>query len=215
MSYYKLNIKRFDITLELDSIGSRFMAKEFDKWMETILKVSFSGTVLHERHEDDIEESNVNTPSVYISGAGETEKDSVLKVSENDDSLTRNEFQKVLQKKITFSSEISEKIDVMPPVSEEASIIEELINLKNPESMLDYLLITAYYLKEHKQLDRYSLKQINSKIINFTKKPIDHAVIQKAVAKNYIEIVPDFTDVAGVTEYRLTDEGENYLLNVL
>lgn len=93
--------------------------------------------------------------------------------------------------------------------------LNNLIQLKKPDNMFDYLLIAAYYLKEGEYLDRYSLKQINSKIFAYTRKPIDHSIIQKAVAKNYIEVVPDYTGMAEVTEYVITDEGENYIINEL
>ncbi|MEI7473888.1 MAG: hypothetical protein WCK67_03840 [bacterium] len=93
--------------------------------------------------------------------------------------------------------------------------LDNLIQLKKPDNMFDYLLIAAYYLKEGEFLDRYSLKQMNSKIFPYTRKPIDHSIIQKAVARNYIEVVPDYTGMAEVTEYVITDEGENYLINEL
>lgn len=91
--------------------------------------------------------------------------------------------------------------------------LEELISLKTPESKLDYLLVAAYYLQTKESLFKYSLKQLNSKIMPFLGALIDHSVIHNAVAHDFIEVVPDYNGVADVTEYRLTEEGENYLFN--
>lgn len=95
--------------------------------------------------------------------------------------------------------------------TEELNTLESLIQYKKPESLLEYLLVTAYYLTEIEKYDRYSLKQINAQVINYTRSPIDHSIVQKSVQQKYIEVVPDFTGMAGITEYRITDEGKAYL----
>ena len=91
--------------------------------------------------------------------------------------------------------------------------LEELISLKRPESKLDYLLITAYYLQAKENIFKYSLKQLNSKIVPFLGDLVDHSVIHEAVANDFIEVVPDYNGSSDVTEYRLTEQGENYLLS--
>lgn len=104
---------------------------------------------------------------------------------------------------------------IVPGKALDLKDLDNLIQLKKPNNMFDYLLIAAYYLKESEYRDRYSLKQINAKVFPYTKKPIDHSIIQKAVARNYVEVVPDYTGMAEVTEYVITEDGENYLLNEL
>ena len=89
---------------------------------------------------------------------------------------------------------------------------KKLTIFKNPESKLDYILLTAYYLQNKENLYKYSLKQINSKTMPFLGSLIDHYIIHDAVASGFIEVVPDYNGTADVTEYRLTEEGENYLL---
>ena len=91
----------------------------------------------------------------------------------------------------------------------------ELLAVKNPQSKLDYLLLTAYYLQIKEDLFKYSLKQLNSKAMPFLGSLIDHSIIHNAVAHDFIEVVPDYNGTAEVTEYRLTLVGENYLLNEL
>ena len=48
----------------------------------------------------------------------------------------------------------------------------------------------------------------------FSKIPIDHSIIQQAVSKNYMEVVPDYTGMAAVTEYTITAEGIDYITNI-
>jgi len=93
--------------------------------------------------------------------------------------------------------------------------MEDLIAIKKPESKLDFLLLTAYFLQNKQNLFKYSLKQINSKAMPFLGSLIDHSVIHNAVAHDFVEVVPDYNGSAEVTEYSLTVEGENYFLNEL
>lgn len=91
--------------------------------------------------------------------------------------------------------------------------LEELIALKKPETKLEYLLLTAFYLQTRENLFKYSLKQLNSKAMPFLGSLIDHFVVNNAVTQNLIEVVPDYNGTADVTEYCLTQEGENYLFS--
>lgn len=93
--------------------------------------------------------------------------------------------------------------------------LEDLIYLKKPQTKLDYLLLTSYYMQENEDLDKYSLKQINSYALPHTKEPIDHSVIHEAVAHEYLEVVPDYLGTTDITEYKLTNEGRDYILNEL
>lgn len=93
--------------------------------------------------------------------------------------------------------------------------LEDLIYLKKPQTKLDYLLISSYYLQEKEDTEKYSLKQINSAIVPHIKDPIDHSVIHEAVGHEYFEVIPDYLGTAGVTEYKITEEGVDYILNEL
>lgn len=93
--------------------------------------------------------------------------------------------------------------------------LEDLIYLKKPQTKLDYLLIAAYYLQEKEDIEKYSLKQVNSTIMPHIKEPVDHSVIHEAVGHEYLEVVPDYLGSGGVTEYKITKEGIEYILNEL
>ena len=111
-------------------------------------------------------------------------------------------------------SEIKENISKITKSVKEINVLKDFIEDKNPVELLDYLVLAAYYLHNVEMLDRYSLKQINSKIFPFSKRAIDHSVLQEAVSKNYIEVIPDYTGMSDVTEYKITADGEKYFLSM-
>lgn len=88
-----------------------------------------------------------------------------------------------------------------------------LVNSKNTTDKFHYLMITAYYLSEFEKLERFSLKQINSKLMQNLSEVIDHTTLQAAINQNFIELVPDLTGTSEVGEYRITPAGEDFFAN--
>lgn len=84
---------------------------------------------------------------------------------------------------------------------------------KNIEKKIDYLLLTSYYLTQYEQRPRFTLKQLNAKLMQNLACIIDHSVLQEAINRNYIECLPDLTGIVGTSEYRLTAYGEKVLLD--
>lgn len=80
------------------------------------------------------------------------------------------------------------------------------------ERKIDYLLLTAYYLTQFEQKPRFTLKQLNAKLMQNLAVILDHGVIQEGINRDYIECLPDLTGAAGASEYRLTAYGEKVLL---
>lgn len=148
------------------------------------------------------------------------EAERAFKANQKFQAPEHNEFFEVLQEKFNSIPEIVNEKTVQgnTEISNKApkfATLEDLLNLKKHDTLLDFLIITAYYLRAIELTDRFSLKQLNSKAMSLAKKPIDHSIIQEAVKKEYLEIIPDYTGMADVTEYKLTPEGESYLLNEL
>ena len=85
--------------------------------------------------------------------------------------------------------------------------LKELIDKK-----IDYLLMTAYYFTQYEQKPRFTLKQINAKLMQNIAIILDHSVVQEAINREYLECLPDLTGVVGASEYRLTAYGEKTLL---
>ena len=82
---------------------------------------------------------------------------------------------------------------------------------RNVERKVDYLLLTAYYFAEYEQKPRFTLKQLNAKLMQNLAVIIDHSVLQEAINRGYIECLPDLTGLVGTNEYRLTAYGEKTL----
>lgn len=89
----------------------------------------------------------------------------------------------------------------------------KILNVKNASSKLEYLIITAYYLSEFEKLDKFTLKLINAKLMQNIKEAVDHNILQEAIDKGLVEVLPSLPDIANSVEYRLTNAGEEAFLN--
>ena len=87
------------------------------------------------------------------------------------------------------------------------------ISSRKVERKIDYLLLTAYYFTQYEQKPRFTLKQLNAKLMQNIAVIIDHSVLQEAINRDYIECLPDLTGLVGASEYRLTVYGEKVLLD--
>lgn len=88
-----------------------------------------------------------------------------------------------------------------------------LVQSKNTKDKFHYLIIAAYFLSEFEKLERFSLKQINAKLMQNLSEVIDSATLQAALSQHLLEMVPDYTGVSDVAEYKLTREGEEFFVN--
>ena len=121
------------------------------------------------------------------------------------DSILENKI-KHPQTELTFKSS--------PTIKKDNAFIN-FITSKNIEKKTDYLLMAAYYMSQYEQIPRFTLKQINAKLMQNIAVIIDHSVLQDAINNDYIECLPDLTGVVGSSEYRLTAYGEKVLLDSL
>lgn len=115
------------------------------------------------------------------------------------------DFNKVLEQSIENPS--------FEPTKTQDKLFLNLVNSKNTSDKFHYLIITAYYLAEFEKLQRFSLKQINSKMMQNLSEVIDHSTLQEAINQNFIEVVPDLTGISDVAEYKLTLAGEEFFAN--
>jgi len=99
------------------------------------------------------------------------------------------------------------------PTKTQDKVFLNFINSKNTTDKFHYLIITAYYLSEFEKQERFSLKQINAKLMQNLSEAIDHVTLQEAINQNFIELVPDLTGISDVAEYRLTLAGEDFFAN--
>ncbi|MFA6989909.1 MAG: hypothetical protein WC197_07550 [Candidatus Gastranaerophilaceae bacterium] len=187
MYKYTFTFKKDDIFLEVITSDRDYINAEMEKWV-LALSSREAKPVNPLKQPEKVLEDTKKTVS-------KTEFDNVLNTK-----LVEEPTDKIVEKQVAEAQNV-------------IASIKQVITEKNPETMHDYLIVAAHYLSEKEGLDRFSIKQINAKVFAFAKKPIDHSLIQKAVNNGYLQIVPDYTGLADVTEYALTSEGEAYYLN--
>jgi hypothetical protein len=130
-------------------------------------------------------------------------------VSENDKN------QKPFKAQTNFEDVLGQSIKnpTFEPSKLKDQVFLSLIKSKNTKDKFHYLIITAYYLSEFEKSERFSLKQINAKLMHNLSELIDHSTLQEAINQNFIELVPDLTGEYEVAEYRLTMAGEDFFAN--
>ena len=122
----------------------------------------------------------------------------------------QNVFDTILDKSMqTPQSELSFKPN--PSIKKDNAFLN-YISGRKIDRKIDYLLMTAYYFTQYEQKPRFTLKQINAKLMQNIAIILDHSVIQEAINREYLECLPDLTGVVGASEYRLTAYGEKTLL---
>ena len=129
---------------------------------------------------------------------------------ETEDPEVQSVFDKILDKSMQDpQSDLAFKPN--PSIKKDNAFLN-YISGKKVERKIDYLLMTAYYFTQYEQKPRFTLKQLNAKLMQNIAIILDHSVIQEAINRDYIECLPDLTGVVGASEYRLTAYGEKTLL---
>ena len=124
---------------------------------------------------------------------------------------TQDGFDSILENSINNpQTELSFKPS--PTIKKDNAFLNYISNRK-VERKIDYLLLTAYYFTQYEQKPRFTLKQLNAKLMQNIAVIIDHSVLQEAINRDYIECLPDLTGLVGASEYRLTAYGEKVLLD--
>ena len=153
------------------------------------------------------EEKSKNLDIFYAPPKKEEEYKTTINNSVNEGGV----FDNILEKSInTPQTELSFKPS--PSIKKDNAFMN-FISSRNVEKKIDYLLLTAYYFTQYEQKPRFTLKQLNAKLMQNIAVIIDHSVLQEAINRDYIECLPDLTGLVGASEYRLTAYGEKVLLD--
>lgn len=130
-------------------------------------------------------------------------------------SLLADEIERDLSK-INFEDALKESVEnPKTEVIEKTDTIAEFegyLNSYNPQSDMDRLIIAAKYILNNENQECFSIKQLNSKLVPAKEKPVDHSLIESAIAQEYIKKVPDLTGTSEISEYTLTSAGEGYFI---
>ena len=218
MHEYYFKIKKGDIEFECSTTDKITFEQQLSDWINGLV----NGNHIPAPPDESIEEKEVETSqrngeqpqrSGFIDVKNLTTINQITTppfgIRDNktiEDLYTTDDFENILQDSITNPK--TEVIEKKEPLSD----FEEFLSTYNPESQLDYLLITALFILNKENLERFTIKQLNAKIVPLSGKPIDHAMIQEAIDENYLRVVPDLTGTSEFTEYTLTENGENYFI---
>lgn len=162
-----------------------------------------------------VEETNKNLDIFYAPSNTQSQNDKeefkTVVASEEPEVKVPADFDNILEKSLhTPQTELSFKPN--PSIKKDNAFIN-FISARPLEKKIDYLLMTAYYFTQYEQKPRFTLKQLNAKLMQNIAVIIDHSVLQEAINRDYIECLPDLTGLVGASEYRLTSYGEKVLLD--
>ena len=152
------------------------------------------------------EEAQKGLDAIFNQNNTKEEKPTIETANEN----VQNVFDTILDRSMqTPQTEMSFKPN--PSIKKDNAFLN-YISGRKIERKIDYLLMTAYYFTQYEQKPRFTLKQLNAKLMQNIAIILDHSVIQEAINREYLECLPDLTGVVGASEYRLTAYGEKTLL---
>ncbi len=141
--------------------------------------------------------------------SGSAKKDNRPTINTENENV-QNVFDAILDKSM---QEPQEELSFKPsPSIKKDNAFLNYISSRKVERKIDYLLMTAYYFTQFENKPRFTLKQLNAKLMQNIAVILDHSVIQEGINRDYIECLPDLTGVVGASEYRLTAYGEKTLL---
>lgn len=162
-------------------------------------------TIAHETKEETVEE-----PAEVFDKAS-----TLLKTINNIQNPEPAEEEKTAET-ANFEDILEKTIDnpTFEPAKTKDPVFLNLVNSKNTTDKFHYLIITSYYLSEFEKLERFTLKQINAKLMNNLSEIVDHTTLQSAINQGFIELIPDLTGTSEVGEYRLTRVGEEFFAKI-
>lgn len=227
MHEYYFKIRKGDIEFECSTTDKKTFEEQLSDWINGIVKGSCvvpsnnEPTEIQNNTQNELSEQEKEEKVLQRSGFIDVKNLTSINEMQTPDfaanfNLGEKEEEQPLPSEISFEealndsiqnpkTEVVEKVDTI-------SDFEEHIKSFNPQTQTDYLITTALYILNIENQERFSIKQINAKLVPLTGKPIDHAMIQQAIDEELIRIVPDLTGTSELTEYTLTEKGEGYFV---
>ncbi|MDX2084758.1 MAG: hypothetical protein SFZ03_05155 [Candidatus Melainabacteria bacterium] len=104
------------------------------------------------------------------------------------------------------------------PRSQAATVIHSLTHLCEQAQLTqpeDSLLMTVYYLLVVEAEVQCSLARMNALRTQSNLPSVNHGMVELALSKGYLSVVPDLTGLADATEYTLSQEGQQYVESLL
>ena len=241
MSVYSFKIKKGKYELSLSTSDKELVTEQFALWVKKAAdyvqkhkvrqckdmveaQINNEKEITQKRIDEQLKRIPKNEPTEEIRNDGQKEEDTNKSLdifyappTESSTTQTVNEsspqgvFDNILESSLNKpQTELSFKPS--PSIKKDNAFLN-YISARKVERKIDYLLLTAYYFTQYEQKPRFTLKQLNAKLMQNIAVIIDHSVLQEAINRDYIECLPDLTGLVGASEYRLTAYGEKVLLD--
>lgn len=216
MYEYYFKIKKGDIEFECSTSDKQTFEEQLSDWINGVVRGDYIAPP-EPKQEDKAEPKDVSEDKPQRSGFIDVKnlvsvndmsvpQPDAINLFEDKPELPVQDFEQALEESINNpKTEVIEKTD-------NVSDFSTYLYSYNPQSPLDYLIITAMYILNIENKELFSIKQINAKLVPLSGEPITHAVIEEAINQNLIKIVPDLTGTCEFTEYTLTQDGEGYFV---
>jgi len=88
----------------------------------------------------------------------------------------------------------------------------QYLNASTPDEIL---LLSAYYLTRFDSMEKFSLKRLNATIVQSGLSPINHSVLETSLSRGLLQMVPDLTGLAEVSEYAITPQGKQVVESLI
>lgn len=231
MHEYYFKIKKGDIEFEFSTNDKFTFEQQLSDWINGVVRGDYVEPPKKEIEEDNNNQTNANEEEKpFLPEEQEQQQETppqrsgFLNVkaltSINDINTPTFDFSDTKEEtiaEINFEQTLAESIEnpktEVVEKKEITSDFQEYLNSYNPQNDIDKLIIAGLYTLNVENKERFTIKQLNSKLVPTTGAPIDHGTIDEAIKQNLVRIVPDLTGTNEFTEYTLTEDGENYFIN--
>ena len=220
MYEYYFKIRKGDIEFECSTTDKMTFEQQLSDWINGIVQGKPLAAPADEKNVSQTEEqdnfSDNNEEKPQRSGFIDVKNLSSINEIQTPDFDFQESKEPVSNENISFEEALNESIEnPKTEVVEKVDTISEFEDFAkeyNPQTPVDYLIVAGLYILNIENQERFTIKQINSKVVPLSGKPVDHAVMQEAIEQGYVRIVPDLTETSEFTEYTLTEQGEGYFV---
>lgn len=209
MHEYYFKIRKGDIEFEFSTTDKYTFEEKLSDWINGIVKgsyVSAGSQVSPENIES--EESPQRSGFIDVKNLASINDITTpsFNISNKEKIVEEVNFERALEESIQNpKTKVVEKKD-------ESSDFSAYFKSYNTQNSIDNLIVTALYILNKENKERFTIKQLNAKLVPLTGKPVDHAIIDDAIKQNLVKVVPDLTGTSEFTEYTLTQDGEGYFV---
>lgn len=200
MHEYSFKIKKGSLEFEFSTTDKEAFEQQLSDWIQGVMN---SQSPIVESPLDETPDKPQRKGFIEVKDLVKINDLQVPPLREEHEIISEN-FENILEEAIENPKiEVIEKTETLTP-------FQVYLSAFLPQSPVDFLILSAKFIADNENIHNFAIKQINAKLVPSGHNPIDHGVINEALEKNLVAVVPNCTDINDVREYTLTEEGENY-----